>query len=199
MLNENYDRSPKPNAIPKTGTGLYQSLLELALPPEPLVEPLPPVDLSWMNAPAGGGGSYGGGGGEVALAPAPAFVDPMSNPEYLRALAGIDASEASAIGGIRVRQDAARRALDDLRGDIADREVKSGVRTKESQEQRGLLRSGATERLLADVAEAAGSERARGEQSTAEAIGQLEQAIAEAKVAAQKERGNARLSASGLA
>lgn len=200
---------PKPNAIPESGTPFAQSLLMLADPDGTRLDPedpwglrtLPPDQLARIFGGGGGGTGGGTGGGGVALAAAPPapVLDPMSNPEYLRTLAGIDAAEATAIGGIRTRQDAARRSLTDLLGDIGDREVKSGVRTKETQEQRGLLRSGATERLLADVAEAAGSERARGESSTAEQIGQLEQAVAEAKIAAEKERGAARLSATGLA
>lgn len=143
----------------------------------------------------GGGGGYGGGGGGgVGEEP---FLDPLSNPDYLAAIAGIDAEESQAISGIRARQDAARRSLADLLGDIADREVEARENAVESQETRGLLRSGATARLLADVVKAAGADRARGEQQVSEQVSDLERAVAEAQVASQRARAQARLAASG--
>lgn len=155
---------------------------------------LPPVDLGWMND---SGGSGGVGDAAVPVVAAP-LMDPLSNPAYLAALAGIDAAEAGAIGDVRTRQDAARRALSDLLGDISDRAVKSEGRTKDSQEGRGLLRSGATERLLADVSESANDEKARGETSTADSISTLERSIAEAKIASQQKKADLGLQYAGL-
>lgn len=162
--------------------------------------PAPAPEDDWATAIAYGdslGGGGGGGGGSLGGTAGPA-LDPLSDPTYLAALAGIDTSEASAVGAARARQEAARRALDDLLGDIANREQKSMVRSKESQETRGLLRSGATERLLADVAEAAGGERSKGQSSTADAIADLERQIAESKAAAAKSRADLALQYQGL-
>ena len=144
----------------------------------------------------GGGGSGGGGGGAGPVAPVP-FLDPMTNPLYLGGLADIDAAEATSISGIRARQDAARRALADALGDITEREGQSNLQARESQETRGLLRSGATERLLMEVAKAANSDRANRETGTADDIADLERAAAEASAGASRARANARLSASG--
>ena len=143
--------------------------------------------------PPSGGGSGGGGGGAVAP-----VLDPAQNPYYLASIANINATEAQGLSGFRAQQDAARRALSDLLGDIAWRQDKTEDRTKVGLEGRGLLRSGETERMLADVSEAAGMDRAKGEQSTADSIANLERAIADARLAAQQSRADSLLAASNI-
>lgn len=149
-------------------------------------EPAPaPVDYGGGSAPAL---DYGTPDYGTPVAPAPNPFTWDTDPTYLSALGGLNNNESTAIAGHRFKEDAVHRALADMLPKIADRAVKSRDIVKLGQEGRGLLRSGATDRLLGDVTSGEQSQVADANTQTATAIADLEQQIAGARATSDQAR-----------
>lgn len=116
-----------------------------------------------------------------------------TDPALMALLASIDNQTSNTESGYRRNQDELRRQLSDTLAQLPAQFDLNRERVKNSYEARGLLKSGGAEQAVGRTYADQGNEQSRLESSTADQVANLEQLIAQARVAAANQKAQAML------